>query len=491
MLDSSHPYNKRMTTSTSIRVNPRRAMGVAIAKAARTSARQLGRGGGTSLPGLIAQRFDPNIVADLAGQIPRGVVLVSGTNGKTTTSRMLRAMLLAAGLQPLHNSEGANLERGLATTLITHTDALGCLQTTRSSIGLFEVDEGILPVFLDRMQPRVILLTNILRDQLDRYIEIDYLAELWRRRFVNLTSATTLVVNGDDPLLTELASKVESCSKIFFGIEDPTAGQTELEHASDSRRCLRCGTDFEYSQTFYGHLGHYRCPGCGFIRPHVDVAAENIQLNGLEGGRVDIRDGEQAVTVEVPLPGLHNVYNALAALAAAKALDLDLATIAPAIGTATSAFGRVERVTVDGKELVILLVKNPSGYNQVIRTLLDGTEPKRLMVALNDNQMDGRDVSWIWDVEFELLRGKVAAVVTSGLRAHDLALRLKHADWFIANPLEAAPSLSIEVDVIWALEMALAQTPRGQQLYLLTTYTPMWELREHLRKRGLVGAFYE
>ena len=463
-----------------------------MGKAAREAARQLGRGGGTSLPGLIAQRVDPNIIAELSAEIPDGIVVVSGSNGKTTTSRMLRAMLVAAGQQPIHNHEGANLERGLATTLLVNTNALGRLQATDKTIGLFEIDEGILPVFLDSIQPRIILLTNILRDQLDRYIEIDYLAELWRRRFVNLTPKTTLVYNADDPLLAELASKVDGIPKLSFGLEDLSVAREELEHASDSRRCLRCGKDFVYSHTFYGHLGHYVCPGCDFKRPTPDVAARDIKLKGMEGAELEVVSSKANAHIDVPVPGLHNVYNALAASAAVVALDLPLPTLAPAIGGVTSAFGRVERVRVDGTEVVIMLVKNPSGYNQVIRTVAGEPGAKSLMVALNDNQMDGRDVSWIWDVEFEMLRGQVSTVVTSGLRAHDLALRLKHADWFVPrHDGDHVPELAIETDVIRALSIAIRQTPDDEPLYLLTTYTPMWELREHLRKQGLVGAFYE
>lgn len=460
-----------------------------MAKAAREATRQLGRGGGTSLPGLIAQTIDPTIVAGMSAEIPAGVVVVSGTNGKTTTSRMLGAILTAGGFDPIHNSEGANLERGLATTLVTRAGAMGRLRVSENTVGLFEIDEGILPVFLDTVRPRVLLLTNILRDQLDRYIEIDYLAELWRRRFVNLGPETRLVVNGDDPLLAELAGQV-SAPVTYFGLDDLSAGQTALEHASDSRRCLRCGTDFVYAHTFYGHLGHYHCLTCGFTRPTLDVAGTRVALHGMEGGELEVTAGADHVTASVPLPGLHNVYNALAAVAAAVALEIPLDRVAAPIGGVTSAFGRVERVAVDGREVIILLVKNPSGYNQVIRTVAARQGLKSVMVALNDNQMDGRDVSWIWDVEFELLRDHVGSVVTSGLRAHDLALRLKHADWFRKPPAEA-PSLAIETDVTRALEKALAQTPAGEPLYLLTTYTPMWELREDLRKRGLVGNFYE
>ena len=460
-----------------------------VAKAAREAARQLGRGGGTSLPGLIAQTVDPDIVREMSAEIPGGIVVVSGTNGKTTTSRMLRAMLTVAGFDPIHNREGANLERGQATTLLARSDMWGRLRVSPQSIGLYEIDEGILPVFLDRIQPRVLVLTNILRDQLDRYIEIDYLAELWRRRFVNLGSETRLVVNADDPLLSELASQVD-LPVTYFGLEDVSVGQTALEHASDSRRCLRCGTDFEYTHTFYGHLGHYACPNCGFTRPPAGVRGTHVLLNGMEDGRLDIATVDENVTVTVPLPGLHNIYNALAASAAIVALGLSLTDSAPAIAGVTSAFGRVERVMVDGNELIILLVKNPSGYNQVIRTVAATPGLKSLMVALNDNQMDGRDVSWIWDVEFELLRDQVRSVVTSGLRAHDLALRLKHADWF-QSPGGTAPPLTIETDVIRALYRGLLETPPGEPLYLLTTYTPMWELREHLRKRGLVGNFYD
>ncbi len=477
------------TTSTG-RPSTRRWLGVAAGKATRQAVRSLGRGGGTSLPGLIAQKIDPRIVSEMTAEIPGGVVVVSGTNGKTTTARMIQAMLSAAGLMPIHNREGSNLERGLATTLLANSDYRGRLRGGARSIGLFEIDEGILPPFLDQVTPKVIVLTNILRDQLDRYLELDYLAELWRRRLVKLPPKTVVVLNADDPLIAELGSQLDSVRRVYFGLADVSVAQTELEHASDSRRCLRCSTDFEYTETFYGHLGHYRCPGCGWTRPEPDIKAISMTLNGLESSTVDIETPTESLTVEVPLPGLFNIYNAVAAIAAVTAMDLSPSVLAPAISRVAGAFGRVERVQVDGRELIIMLVKNPSGYNQVLRVVKGSSGPKTLMLALNDNQMDGRDVSWIWDVDFEMLEVPDRTVVVSGLRAYDLALRLKHAGWFPHQESKPEDCL-IETDVIRALDLAIQRTPVGESVYLLTTYTPMWELREHLRKRGLVGNFYE
>jgi len=489
-------------------VRPNRVIAVALGKIVRTVIRRLGWGGGTTLPGFLAQKIDPGLVPDLTAQIPQGVIMVSGTNGKTTTCRMIAAVLRAVGLVPIHNHEGSNLPQGLATTLLAHTDPLGRLKVTEQSIGLLELDEGAFPQVLGQVRPGVVLLTNIFRDQLDRYFELDYLAALWRRGLKQLPPEAILVLNADDPLMASLGSEFPN-PVIFFGLEDTHHGHSQLEHASDSRRCLHCNADFTYTWSFYGHLGHYHCPNCGRARPRPQVQGLRVTLNGLESSQVEMTTPAGRLTVNLPLPGLYNVYNALAATATALALGLPLAVLPTPLERVRVAFGRLEQVAMDGRPVYLLLVKNPSGFNEALRTLSADRRPKNLMLALNDNVPDGRDVSWIWDVDFEMLHGQARFVVTAGLRAYDLALRLKYAEWLRPEGLRRGvgrgaqpegfrsadgsrgPELLIERDVVRALDLALTRTPPGESLYVLPTYTAMWELREALRKAGYVRPLWE
>jgi UDP-N-acetylmuramyl tripeptide synthase len=471
-------------------VKLKRILAVAVGKTVRTGIRRLGRGGGTTLPGFLAQKIDTTLVSDLVADIPCGVILVSGTNGKTTTCRMIAAILSTAGFTLIHNHEGSNLHQGLATTLLAHTDPLGRLKVTEQTIGLLELDEGVFPQVLNPIHPRVVLLTNIFRDQLDRYFELDYLAELWRRGLKKLPPETVLVLNADDPLVASLSSDVSN-PIVFYGLEDSARGHSQLEHASDTRRCPYCSADLVYTLSFYAHLGHYHCPNCGWARPQPQLQGRRVALEGVESSQVEMAAPAGMVVVRLPLPGLFNAYNVLNATAVALALGLPLDIVAEALATLRPAFGRLEQLIIDGHPVYLILVKNPSGFNEVLRLLQADCRAKNLLLALNDNVPDGRDVSWIWDVDFELLRGQVRFVVASGLRAHDLALRLKHAEWFLGAAEASVPELLVERDVLRALDLALVRTPNGEPLYIIPTYTAMWELREGLRKAGYVKPLWQ
>jgi UDP-N-acetylmuramyl tripeptide synthase len=445
---------------------------IALARAVAGVSRLAGAGGGTTLPGKLLWKLDPGAVDRLAARLPRGSALVSATNGKTTTAAMA-AQILAPSVRLAHNRAGANLVSGVASALVAARDA---------ELGLFEVDEAALPEVARRVAPRAVCLGNLFRDQLDRYGELELLAGRWREMARALPRGATLVANGDDPQLGALAE--DRPGSVVFGLDDPRHASSELQHAADSKWCVRCGTPYEYAAAYIGHLGDYRCPACGHARPPLAIAAREIELHGLESVSFSLATPEGERRVELRLPGLYNVYNALAAASLARALGASLDEIVAGLQRVTAAFGRFERIELDGRSLLVLLIKNPAGANEVVRTLVAGGTPRLLLIALNDEIADGRDVSWIWDVDFEPLLAGVERLIATGERAAELALRFKYAG-LAESAIEVVPSLE------QALDRGLAQTPLGGELAALPTYTAMLALRELVARRGFVRPYWE
>jgi len=445
---------------------------ILFARAAASLSRVVGAGGGTTVPGKLLWKLDPGAVDRLAARLPRGSALISATNGKTTTAAMA-ARILAPSVRLAHNRSGANLVSGVASSLLAARDA---------ELGLFEVDEAALPEVARRLRPRAVLLGNLFRDQLDRYGELELLAGRWREMVRELASDASLVVNGDDPQLGDLAR--ERPGSTVFGLDDPRHASAELQHAADSKWCIRCGTPYVYAAAYIGHLGDYRCPACGHARPTLDVLAREIELEGLESASFQLVTPEGTRSVELGVPGLYNVYNALAAASLARALDVSLDAIQAGLQDFSAAFGRFERIAIGERSLLVLLIKNPAGANEVVRTLLAGTKPRLLLVALNDEIADGRDVSWIWDVDFEPLLGGLERLVASGERAAELALRFKYAG-LPTDAIEVVPSLEE------ALDRGLELTPAHGELVALPTYTAMLGLRDLVARRGFVKPYWE
>ena len=476
-----------MSSTQPLKVHPRRALAVDAGKATRWLSRRLGKGGGTNYPGLVAQRIDPSALHDLAASVPNGCVFVTGTNGKTTTTRILADAVRRAGLEPLTNREGSNMTPGLATTLLAESDALGTLRVGERAIGIFEIDEGHLLPAIKAVQPRMVLFTNLLRDQLDRYFELDWTVHLWKQALAALPETSTVVLNADDPQIAYLGVDLPN-PVLYYGAEDSRHALPEIEHVSDSRRCLRCEADLEYSEVYYAHLGHYSCPACGWSRPTPRVSAAKLDLEGIDGSRIEAVTPTGALELELPLGGLFNAYNALAATAAATALGIESSAVVEAVSAAESAFGRMERFTVGGKHACLALVKNPSGYNVVLELLLADEHTTGLLLALNDDGPDGRDVSWMWDVDLERCRDAVKFVICSGRRSQDLALRLKYAE---LDKGDSPPEVIIEPDVNKAFELGLAKISGEETLCVFPTYTAMWELRETLAKSGHLETFWK
>jgi lipid II isoglutaminyl synthase (glutamine-hydrolysing) len=442
----------------------------AALRAAGALSRAAGRGGGTTIPGKLLWKLDPGAIDELAKRLPSGSVLVSATNGKTTTSAMI-AEILRPSVRVAHNASGANLVSGVASTLL----ALG-----GAELGLFEVDEAALPEVARRLRPRVLLLGNLFRDQLDRYGELEIVAQRWRAALATLPEAR-LVLNGDDPQIGDLRRD----GALVFGLDDPRRARPALQHAADSTHCLRCGTPYVYAAAYVGHLGDYRCPNCGHERPELDVAAREIELHGLDGSAFTLATPGGDARVKLALPGLYNIYNATGAAALALALGTPLAEVTAGLARFSAAFGRFERIAVGDRRLLMLLIKNPAGANEAVRTLVESPAPPRVaVVALNDAIADGRDVSWIWDVDFEPLLGGLERLVATGSRAAELALRFAYGG-LARDRIEVEPALAR------ALDRGLALTPPGGELTVLPTYTAMLALRKVVAGRGHVPNYWE
>lgn len=448
---------------------------LATARAAGALSRRAGRGG-TSLPGKVLLRLEPDAIATLAARLPHGSAAISATNGKTTTAAIVAAILARADERVVHNVQGANMAGGVASALLNASRRGGI----DGDIGLFEVDEFWLDRVVPQLRPRALLLANLFRDQLDRYGELETIAERWATVLDRLPP-TRLVLNADDPLVADLGAGRDEV--LYFGIADDAVALTGLPHASDSKHCRRCGAPLAYDAVYVGHLGRWRCPNGDSARPVPAVSAVDVRLEGTRGARIRLQTPAGDADVQLGLPGLYNVYNALGAASLALALGVELDDIVAGLQEVRAAFGRAETVTVAGHELAILLVKNPAGANEVLRTLALEPGEIDLLAVLNDNIADGRDVSWVWDADLELLAGGVRRVVCSGTRAPELALRLKYA---------GIPESRLEVvtDLERALDRLLETAAPDARIYAMPTYTAMLALRELLARRGATQGMF-
>jgi UDP-N-acetylmuramyl tripeptide synthase len=452
---------------------------IAAARAVGSVVRRAGRGGGTSLPGKVLLALEPDAISELAARLPRGSVMVSATNGKTTTAAMVASVLGRAGVPVVYNRAGANMAGGVASTLLA---AARSGDRIDGELGLFEVDEFWLDRIAPQLEPRGILLGNLFRDQLDRYGELDTIADRWAAVAAGSgRHGSRLVLNADDPLIADLGR--DALRVTYFGVEDPSVAIPEMQHASDSKHCRRCGAAYVYDVIYLGHLGVYRCPSCGQERPAPVVSAQRISLDGTRGSSFELVTPAGRAGVELPLPGLYNVYNALGAAALCLDLQVPLETVVAGLGDVRAAFGRAERIAVGEVEVQVLLVKNPAGANEILRTLLLEPDSLDLLAVLNDRTADGRDVSWVWDADFEMLAARVGRVTCAGTRAAELAVRFKYAGVPV-DRLHVVPS------VAGALDAALAHAQSGR-LYVLPTYTALLELRGELASRGHSLPFWE
>ena len=378
--------------------------------------------------------------------------------------------------------------RGVAAMLVKEASLSGSVSDPERRLAILEVDEATLPEIASAVHPRVIVFTNLFRDQLDRYGEVDTVAHSWERALEAGSGKReagyhppTIVLNADDPAVAHLGRGYAG-TVVYYGVEDASVGAEAVEHASDFRICLECGGELAYDVTFYGHVGHWRCPACGNARPETNVRMTRVVLGDEATAlRVETSDGE--LSIRLPMSGLYNAYNALAAAAGAIELALPRDAIVSALEGFSAAFGRQERFEIDGRDVRVLLGKNPTGLNQVLRTIASVPGKRRLLLFLNDGIADGRDVSWIWDADYELVQPQTVWAMASGTRAEDLALRLKYAGFGDAVPFERSTQA--------ALRCAVEGTPEGEVLWVVPTYTAMLEVREIIAKRAGRARFWE
>ncbi len=471
-------------------LDPRLSAAILAARAAQFASRTLKRGGGSTMPGVVARRTDPAVLKKLSKRLRRGSAAITGTNGKTTTTRMVSKILRTAGVRAVNNSTGANLVTGVTAALVSDASLSG---RPASEMGLFEVDEASVPRVAEEAQLSLLAVLNLFRDQLDRYGELSYTAEVIASAFPDLPQDGSVVLNADDPLVASLGRGAKN--PVFFGVEDPALNTGTLQHIADSKDCPVCGTALRYEAVYFGHIGVYGCPNCSFAHPEPAYRATRVRMDGPAGTGFLLTTPGGEYEARIGLPGLYNVYNALAAAAVAIEAGVKPEDVIRGLREFEGAFGRVERVRAEEKEVFLLLIKNPVGFNEILRTFVaspakeaNADRAGHVLIAINDNDADGRDVSWLWDVDFEMLTeagttgGAAPRFYITGIRAEDMAVRLKYAD---------LPVHSVIPDRKKALLAALDATPSGETLYVLPTYTAMLELRKTLSDLGYTHPFWE
>lgn len=448
-------------------------LAVIAGKLSAKAIRVVGAGLGSNLPGRVSRAISSSVLANLSKQARRGILAVSGTNGKSTTSGFVSSILTEAGFKIAHNRQGANLVPGITASLIDAARWDGRLDVDYC---LFETDEAALPLVAREAKIDTILVTNLFRDQLDRFGELDTTASLIRKGIdVNHSRA---VLNADDPNVAQLGTNTDH---LYYGISSldtsavTPAASEGCATVQELAYCPNCGSEYRYNVFFYGQLGHYVCGSCNHQRPQPNVVASDVAV-AATGSTFILRCSAGETQVKISLPGLFNVYNALAAAALAVSINVPLDAIKRGLESYSTLFGRSERLTVDGRTVLIQLIKNPAGATEAIRAAATDRNA-RVLIAINDNYADGRDVSWLWDAEFELLAGHSSIIFVSGVRAHDMAVRLKYAGVEQQN-------IRVEESLETALTAAIQDTATGQTLWVLPTYTCLLELQRIARAMG-------
>lgn len=409
----------------------RKIVAVAAGKWIRMASRMAGRQG-SDLPGKIALRIDPNLLRELADCVQGDIFMVAGTNGKTTTSNMIASVFREQGLYYVHNQIGANMLTGITTAFIEKTNWRG---NRTFDTAVLETDEAYVPIVFQHLHPRRLLITNFFRDQLDRYGEIDLIIE--RIRQAVASHQVELLLNADDPLVVDFAEKAGQKS-LYYGFAETDYDTVFSNGNREGRYCVRCGAQLHYHCYHYAQLGKYECPVCGAKNPPCDYVADQLDLH--EGVEMEVN----GIVLQSPYEGFYNAYNLLAAVALTKSAGYEDEVIERALNHFQPQQGRMESFHIQGKEPVLILVKNPAGFEQVLMLLQNHPQKKRVFLVLNDNTQDGHDVSWIWDVGVETIfqndMAQIQQLVCGGLRSGDMAVRMKYAG-FDTERIELADSL--------------------------------------------------
>lgn len=431
---------------------------------------------GTSLPGKVARRIYSGSLRDLARQVRKKIIVISGTNGKTTTGNMIAGILSAAGYDVIANREGANMINGVTTSFILRAGARGKISC---DYAVLEVDEASMPAVLAEVTPDVVVLTNFFRDQLDRYWELEKIIGVIRGALVKLKQ-TTLVLNADDPLVAQFAA-VTKLPSVYYGLGEHDRCARSSAQTREAKFCPFCGTPLDYEYFHYGQLGNYRCPACAFARP--DPALEAAAPAAVPGGGTGCRlvYGRESVLLTIRAQGLYNVYNALAAALVGLRLGISMPVILDSLGKYEPVTGRMETFNYQGKPVFLNLVKNPTGFNEGITALQTLAGTKDVFIALNDNEADGIDVSWLWDVDFELLGANhqpYLCFICSGQRSEEMALRLKYAG-------VPAEKIVVNRNLAAAIEDTLAGG--AASAFLFSTYTALWPVHKIVSRLAAKG----
>jgi UDP-N-acetylmuramyl tripeptide synthase len=438
----------------------RLGLAVSVAKIITALVRSLRLGAASVLPGEIARRLHPQLLSLLCAQIKEGVILIVGTNGKTTTSLLLHQILENQGYKVIHNETGANLINGLITSLLVKANLLGKIQ---ADYAIFEVDENVLPLVLKQCNPSHILGLNLFRDQLDRYGEVDTISYGWQKAIAPLPLETNVILNGDDPTLCYLGQNLPQ-KVLFFGLNETELYLDEIPHAVDSIYCPKCGHPLEYKGVYLSHLGDFDCPNCDFTK-------SKLAVNSADWSQI--------------LIGVYNKYNTLAAALISQTIGINRNAIDETIKKFKAAFGRAEELTFKGKKIRILLSKNPVGMNETIRAVNEvkaSGNSSTTLIVLNDRIPDGTDVSWIWDVDTEKLVNWGGNLIVSGDRVYDMALRLQYSQDSLNNNFQ----LIIKEDLKEAIKTALKMTANEETLHILPTYSAMLEVRQLLTGKKIL-----
>jgi UDP-N-acetylmuramyl tripeptide synthase len=418
---------------------------------------------GTTFPGFVALKICPEFIKYFASAFTEEIVLITGTNGKTTTNNLLASIFKTVGKRIAFNREGANMLTGITGTLLRNTSFAGKPQADLLSL---EVDEATIPSLCEQLTPKIVVITNFFQDQLDRYGELDTTIKLVQN---SLPPNTELILNADDPLVAHIGSGRTRAS--YYGAGSlPTSRRDSTENC-EGRYCSHCGHELAYLLFHYGQLGIYHCPGCGFRRPEPYLEAQEVRQ---EDTGIFFRIDRE---YQIPLQGIYNLYNALAAFSVADRLGVAREDIRQGLLNFVSDAGRMEQFLFPGRTLTLNLVKNPTGFNQVINTLVGMNKPLHLLIAINDLAADGRDVSWLWDVDFELLASRqetILQIVCSGLRAEEIALRLKYSGC-------KEEKIILEHSLVKAVELLEKAPSSGDEaIFILPNYTLLSPIREIL-----------
>ncbi len=429
-------------------------LAITIGKVLILMSQALNLGSGSTWPGHIALKLNPSFIKDVLRNSKTRIVIIAGTNGKTTTGRLIAEILKANNKSVFHNEAGANLLNGLASTLIKGSSLFSLprpgLGRLKQGYLIFECDENALPEVIKQTNPDYIVCLNLFRDQLDRYGEIDTIAKKWHKSFGKLNPSTTLVLNADDPQISYLSSNTNA-SSLYFGLSEK--GKEKTSHGADTTHCPKCSDKLDFETVFFSHLGVWHCPNCKLRRPNLDLSKINYY----------------------PLPGTYNKYNSLAASLVAISEGINFESIEKTYTNFTPAFGRQEKISYRGKNVQIFLSKNPTSFNESLQTIRD-LGGKNLLIVLNDKIPDGLDVSWIWDINFEDILDKKFNIAVSGDRVYDMALRLKYASIFV----------HFDKDCGKVLNKMVENLDSEETLFILANYSAMLDVRKILTGRKIL-----